>query len=148
MYYERYEASLSSNTCSEIVNTFLQLSCRALSDFLPFDEDKLLKELNDKFSVRRELEMAASQLNLKYREYMAIASAAFITARNINFDQADVEEPDTYVRKQTEWSTEELGGCQEGGRLRGLDVVSLKSCQLFPLLNDSMKGPELLVYER
>ena len=46
--------------------------------------------------------MAASQLNLKYREYMVIASAAFITARNINFDQA-VEEPDTFVRKQTEW---------------------------------------------
>ena len=106
MYYERYEASLSSNTCSDIVNTFLQLSCRALSDFLPFDGGKLLKELNDKFSVGRELEMAASQLNLKYREYMAIASAAFITARNINFDQAVVEEPDTFVRKQTEWPTE------------------------------------------
>ena len=92
--------------------------------------------------------MAASQLNLKYREYMAIESAAFITARNINFDQAVVEEPDTFVRKQTEWPTEQLGGCQEGGRLRGLDVVSLKSCQLFSLLNDSMKGPELLAYER
>lgn len=50
--------------------------------------------------------MAASQLNLKYREYMAIASAAFITARNINFDQTVVEEPDTFVRKQTEWPTE------------------------------------------
>ena len=84
MHYKRYEASLSSNTCSDIVNTFLQLSCRALSDFLPFDGGKLLKELNDKFSVGRELEMAASQLNLKYREYMAIASAAFITARNIH----------------------------------------------------------------
>ena len=50
--------------------------------------------------------MAASQLNVKYREYMAIESAAFITARNINFDQAVVEEPDTFVRKQTEWPTE------------------------------------------
>lgn len=106
MHYKSIEASLSSNTCSDIVNTFLQLSCRALSDFLPFDGGKLLKELNDKFSVGRELEMAASQLNLKYREYMAIASAAFITARNINFDQAVVEEPDTFVRKQTEWPTE------------------------------------------
>ena len=81
----------------------LQLSCRALSDFLPFDEGKLLKELNDNFSVRRELEMAANQLNLKYREYMAIASAALITAKNINLDQAVVEEPDTFVWKQTEW---------------------------------------------
>ena len=106
MYYKRYEASLSSNTCSDIVNTFLQLSCRALSDFLPFDEGKLLKELNDKFSVRRELEMAADQLKLKYREYMAITSSALITAKNINFDQAVVEEPDTFMWKQTEWPTE------------------------------------------
>lgn len=59
MYFKRYEASLSSNTCSDIVDTFLQLSCRALSYSLPFDESKLLKDLNDNFSVRRELEMAA-----------------------------------------------------------------------------------------
>ena len=50
--------------------------------------------------------MAANQLNLKYREYMAIASAALIRAKNINFDQAVVEEPDTFVWKQTEWRTE------------------------------------------
>ena len=71
----------------------------------PFDEGKLLKELNDKFSVRRELEMADDQLNLKYREYIAIASSALITAKNINFDQAVVEEPDTIMWKQTEWPT-------------------------------------------
>lgn len=49
--------------------------------------------------------MADDQLNLKYREYMAIASSALITAKNINFDQAVVEEPDTFMRKQTEWPT-------------------------------------------
>lgn len=50
--------------------------------------------------------MAVSQVNLKYREHMVIASAAFITVRNINSDQAVVEEPDTFVRMQTERPTE------------------------------------------
>lgn len=49
--------------------------------------------------------MADDQLNLKYREYMAIASSALITAKNINFAKAVVEEPDTFMWKQTEWPT-------------------------------------------
>ena len=92
---------------------YLQWHCQHLSSAIlqstvwlpPFDEGKLLKELNDKFSVRRELEMADDQLNLKYREYMAIASSALITAKNINFAKAVVEEPDTFMWKQTEWPT-------------------------------------------
>lgn len=86
MYYKRYEASLSSNTWSDIVDTSLQL----------------LKDLNDNFLVSRELEMAADLLNRKYANYMAIASAALITAKNISYDLAAMEELDTSLCKDAD----------------------------------------------
>ena len=52
-YFKRYEASLSSKTCDAMVDTFLQLSCKALAHFLPLDEGKLFKDLNDNFTVKR-----------------------------------------------------------------------------------------------
>ena len=52
-YFKRYEASLSSKTCDAMVGTFLQLSCKALAHFLPLDEGKLFKDLNDNFTVKR-----------------------------------------------------------------------------------------------
>ena len=82
-YFKRYEASISSKTCDAIVDTFLQLSCKALAYFLPVDEGKLMKDLNDDFIVKRELGMIAGSLSLKYGKYMAIASAALLTAKNV-----------------------------------------------------------------
>ncbi|PFX34640.1 hypothetical protein AWC38_SpisGene455 [Stylophora pistillata] len=82
-YFKRYEASISSKTCDTIVDTFLQLSCKALAYFLLVDEGKLMKDLNDDFIVKRELGMIAGSLSLKYGKYMAIASAALLTAKNV-----------------------------------------------------------------
>ena len=58
-----------------MVDKLLQLSCNTLAHFLPVDEGKLLKDLNENFMVR-ELGMIASGLSLNYGKYMAIASAA------------------------------------------------------------------------
>ena len=74
-----------------MVDTFLQLSCKALARFLPVDEEKLLKELNDNFMVRREFGMFAGGLCgmfagglcAKYGRYMAIASVALLNAKNV-----------------------------------------------------------------
>ena len=82
-YFKRYEASLSSKTCNAMAYTFLQLSGKALAHFLPVDEGNLLKDLNDNFMVMRELGMVAGGLSLKYGRYMAIASAAILTAKNV-----------------------------------------------------------------
>lgn len=46
--------------------------------------------------------MAAGRLNLKYSKYMAIASAALITAKNINLDQAVVDERVTSSREEAD----------------------------------------------
>ena len=48
-YFKRYEASLSSKTCDAIVDTFIQLSCRTLSYFLPIDREKLLNNFEEGF---------------------------------------------------------------------------------------------------
>ena len=37
-----------------MVDTFLQLSCKASAHFLPVDEGKRLKDLNDNLMVKRE----------------------------------------------------------------------------------------------
>ena len=50
----------------------------------------------------RELEMAADRLNLKYAKYLAIESAALITAKNISYDLAAVEELDTSLCEEAD----------------------------------------------
>lgn len=59
-------------------------------------------DLSDNFSVRRELEIAADRLNLKYAKYMTIASAVLITAKNISYHLAAVEELDTSLCEEAD----------------------------------------------
>ena len=98
-YFERYEALLSSKTCDAIVDTFLQLSFKALAHFLPIGKRKLLKDLNDKFMATRELGILASGLSLRYGEYMAITSVALLTVKNIEVPLVNDKEIDTFVKK-------------------------------------------------
>ena len=98
-YFKRYEASLSSKTCNAMVDTFIQLSCKALSHFLPLDKDKLLNDLNENFMVKRELSMIAGRLSLNYGKYMAAISAALLTAKNLNLEKRD-EEPEKELKKE------------------------------------------------
>ena len=54
---QRYETSFSLKTCEEMVDTFLQLSCRLIYYLLPVDSERLLEDLNDNFVVKRKLSM-------------------------------------------------------------------------------------------
>ena len=91
-YFKRYEASLSSKTCDAIVDTFIQLSCRTLSYFLPLDGEKLLNNLKKDFMVKRELYTIAGGLYLRYGSYMAAASAALLTLNNLKLEDEDLDE--------------------------------------------------------
>ncbi|PFX32581.1 hypothetical protein AWC38_SpisGene2590 [Stylophora pistillata] len=77
------KATFDDYTCDAIVDIFLQLSCKVLAYFLPVDEGKLMKDLNNDFIVKRELGMIGGSLSLKYGKYMAITSAALLTAKNV-----------------------------------------------------------------
>ena len=66
-YFKRYEASLSLNNCEAMFDTFLQLSCRLISHFLPVDQSRLLKDLNDNFMVKRALDDRL-RLSFNYRK--------------------------------------------------------------------------------
>lgn len=77
------------------IDTFLQLSCKGLAHFLPVGEGNLLKDLNDNFMVKRELGMIAAGLSLKYGKYMAIASAALLTAKNVEVPLVNDKEIDS-----------------------------------------------------
>ena len=97
-YYKRYETSFSSNTCAAMVDTFLRLSHRLISHFLPIDWSRLLKDLSDNFMVKREPSMITGRLSLNYGKYMAVASAALFAAKNVElaeeFDKNLPEELD------------------------------------------------------
>ena len=91
-YFKRYEASLSSKTCDAIVDTFIQLSCRTLSYFLPIDREKLPNNLKKDFMVKRELYTIAGGLYLRYGSYMAAASAALLTLNNLKLEDENLDE--------------------------------------------------------
>ena len=93
-YFKRYETSLSSKTCDAMVDTFLQLSCRLISHFLRLIKNRLLNDLNENFMVKKELSMIAGRLSLSYGNYVALASAAFLTAKNVEFEKNLPEEFD------------------------------------------------------
>ena len=63
-----------------MVDTFLQLLCKALAHFLPVE---LLKDLNDNFIVKREHGMIAGGSSLKKGRHMTIASVALLTAKKV-----------------------------------------------------------------
>ena len=93
-YFKRYETSLSSKTCDAMVDTFLQLSCRLISHFLPVDQSRLLKDLNENFMVKKELSMIAGRLSLNYGKYMALASVALLTAKNVELAKSEEHKPE------------------------------------------------------
>ena len=54
-----------------------------LLHFLPVDQGKLLNDLNDNFMVKRELRVIGGGSSLNCGRYMAIASAALLTAKKV-----------------------------------------------------------------
>ena len=100
--FKRYEASLSSKTCSAMVDTLLQLSCRAIAHFLPFDRERLLNDLNDNFMVKRELIMLAGGLSLKYGRMMTAASLSLLTVKNIDLRACEDVKPEQNLFKKPE----------------------------------------------
>ena len=84
-----------------MVDTFLELSYRALAHFLPVDEGKLLKDLNDNFMVKRELGMTVGGQSRKYGRYMAIISAALLTIKSVEVPLVNDKEKDS-ILKETE----------------------------------------------
>ena len=60
-YFRTYETSLSSKTCDAMIDTFHQLSWTLISHFLPVDQSRSLKDLNENFKVKKELSMIAGR---------------------------------------------------------------------------------------
>lgn len=81
------------------MGTVLELPCKALSSLLPLGEGKLLKDLNDNFMVKRELEMIAGGLSLRYGKYMIIASTVLLTAKDVDFVKESASEDSSFVKR-------------------------------------------------
>ena len=66
-----------------------------MAHFVLVDERKLLKDMSNNFMVKRELGMIPGGLSLKYGKYMAIASAALLTAKNVEVPLVNDKEIDS-----------------------------------------------------
>ncbi len=82
-YAKRYEASVSGKSCDAIADTFLDLSTKMVSYFLPVDKDKLKDDLVNNYMVKKELSDLAARVSVNYRNCMAIV---LLTLKNVNFD--------------------------------------------------------------
>ena len=86
-YFRTYETSLSSKTCDAMIDTFHQLSWTLISHFLPVDQSRSLKDLNENFKVKKELSMIGGRLSLNYGKYMALVSAALLTMKTVDLNK-------------------------------------------------------------
>ena len=70
--------------CREVLQEIRNfLIFKDLLHFLPVDQGKLLNDLNDNFMVKRELRVIGGGSSLNCGRYMAIASAALLTAKKV-----------------------------------------------------------------
>ena len=70
--------------CREVLQEIRNfLIFKDLLHFLPVDQGKLLNDLNDNFMVKRELRVIGGGSSLNCGRYMAIASAALLSAKKV-----------------------------------------------------------------
>ena len=78
----------------------MQASAKALCFFLPLDEEKFLSGLKNDFIVKRELNLIAGSLYLKYRKYIATASASLLAANSLKLEEEPVKQPEEEPEKE------------------------------------------------
>ena len=76
--------------------------------FSTVDQSRLLKDLNENFIVKKELSMIAGRLSLNYGKYMALASAALLTAKNVELPEELDKSLSEELDKNLESSLHEL----------------------------------------
>lgn len=86
-FKKRYGAWVGSKTTETLMNSFLMLATKALGAFLPIKSvDELQDELKSDYIIAHELSTFAGGVALKCGKLLAVAKAALITKKHIDYD--------------------------------------------------------------
>ena len=86
-YFERYEVYVSSKTNDTLLDSFLTFASKIVGNFLPIkDVEALRNELKNDYIITKQLANLAGNLSLKCGRLLAVANAALVTAKHIDFE--------------------------------------------------------------
>ena len=86
-HYKRYETYVGAKTTETLIESFLTLATKAVGMFVRVKEaDALQNELKNYYIITKELSAVAGCLALRCGWLLAVANAALITTKHINFD--------------------------------------------------------------
>ena len=87
-YCKRYESYVGARTTETLIENFLAFSIKALSLAVPIkDTEALQKELKNDSIITKELSYLSGGLALRFGRLLAVASAFFITAKQVDFSK-------------------------------------------------------------
>jgi len=85
-YYKRFETFAGAKTTETLIESFLTLAPRAVGMFVRIkDVDALQNELKKDYIITKELSALAGGLALSCGRLLAVANAALITTKHMNF---------------------------------------------------------------
>ena len=86
-YYKRYEAYAGNKTAESLIHSFLMFVSKGVRMFVDIDDVKeLQKELKNDYIINSQLASFAGKLALRCGTWLAVANAALITTKQIDFN--------------------------------------------------------------
>ena len=86
-YYKRYEAYADNKTTESLIDSFLMLVSKDVGMVVSIvDVKELQKELKNDYIINSKLASFAGSLTLRCGTWLAVANAALITTRHIDFN--------------------------------------------------------------
>ena len=98
-YYKRYEAYAGNETTESLIDSFLMFVSKAVGMVVSIDDVKELQnDLKNDYIINSELASFAGKLALRCGTWLAVANAALITTKHIDFNA--FKEPDKEPGKE------------------------------------------------
>ena len=86
-YCKKYEAYAGNKTTESLIDSFLMLVSQGVGQVVSIDDvKKLQKELKNDYIINNELSSFAGKLALRCGSLLAVANAALITTKHIDFN--------------------------------------------------------------
>ena len=87
---KRYQVYVGSKTTETLIESFLAFATKALGSIVKLrDPGDLLNELKNDYIITKELSSLSGSLALKCGRFLAVANAALITAKHVDFSKED-----------------------------------------------------------
>jgi len=101
-YSKRYEAYVGSKTTESLIDSLILFATKAVGMFVKIkDIEAYQKELRNDYILNKELSNLSGNFYLKFGRGVALANAAMITAKHIDFDSLIPQQSPSVEQLQT-----------------------------------------------